>query len=120
VTMRGESLFDVRVHAGEKHPVWTQDDGKAMCLGQIHVSGIVPESEWRTLAGTDLAATRRCARATMRLLIAHQRHCDARTKVPTPQAIARVFASYGTGGQCTPTKRSLERAGRWARTVVRL
>lgn len=111
----GESRFDLRVHAGEKHPVWTQDMGRARCLGQLHVSGLVPRTEWERLVGTTLDATRRCARATVRVLLAQRRLCRARG---TP-GLAETLAAYGSGRHCRPGPRSIKRAATVRRLLAR-
>lgn len=100
-----ESRFAVEVHAGTRHPAWTQDDGRARCMGQLHVSGIVPPRDWARLAGTDLAATRRCAAATMRVLAAQARRCSG-------APLAGVLGAYGRGHGCGATESSTRRARR--------
>lgn len=74
VVWQEESALSVRVHMGELGR-WGSDRGRAKCLGQLHVSGIVPREQWERLAGTDPDSTRRCARATMRVLSAMGRYC---------------------------------------------
>jgi hypothetical protein len=112
-----ETRLAHEVHAGTKSR-YGQDDGKARCLGQLHVSGLVPKEEWETLTGTDLMATRRCARATMRVLTAYAGLCRAKSAdAPT---LARVFGAYGSGKGCTATRQSRARAQRWAKLMSRL
>lgn len=73
-----------------------------------------------TLAGTDLASTRRCVREALRHLQLHRERC--RVASPTTRGVASVFVGYGTGGRCAPdfvAKHSgrfgLRRAATWAR-----
>lgn len=114
--MYEESRFDVRIHAGDPHPLWDSDDGKAACLGQLHQSGIVPPREWVVLAGTDREATLRCVRATMRVLVSLQRMCANRLP-PTVPNMAAVFGGLsGRGCQSTPS--SQRRAQQWARLMM--
>jgi hypothetical protein len=115
----GETLFDQRIHAGVEHPKWTQDAGKARCLGQIHISQLVPEEEWNRLVGTSEGATQLCADATARIWVAMARQCGVwsgqraeRTKV------AKVFAAYATGGNCTPGERDWARADKWNAAIA--
>lgn len=111
-TMYGESKLDAIIHAGGKHPVWTQDRGRARCLSQLHKSGQVPE--WSTLTGTDFAATKRCAAATMRVLHSAAWKCHTSISTATASDMARVFAEYGAGtGACIPTAQSKARAFAW-------
>ncbi len=105
-----ESRFDRRIHAGEEHPIWTQDVGRARCLGQLHVSGLVPRAQWERLVGLDIDATRRCARATVRVLLAQRRLCRARG---TP-GLAQTLAAYASGVTCRPDARSRKAAIRLA------
>lgn len=109
--MYEETRLDSRIHAGEPHPVWDEDKGRAKCLGQVHVSGFVPPREWSTLTGTDFAATRRCARATIRLLVSSQRYCRHEGSKGN---VAITFAKYAGRG-CRETERSSARAGSYAR-----
>jgi hypothetical protein len=113
-TMYGESKLDAIIHAGGKHPVWTQDHGRARCLSQLHKSGQVPE--WATLAGIDFDATKRCAAATIRVLRSSAWKCHTNISTAAASDMARVFAEYAVGsGNCRPTKQSAERAGAWDR-----
>jgi hypothetical protein len=106
----GETKFAYEVHAlGQSR--WSQDLGHARCLGQIHVSGLVPRSEWDQLVGKDIAATRNCARATLRVLSAMARYCSVRSA--TRSGLERVFGAYGSGRGCAVTEQSRERARRW-------
>jgi len=108
-----ESRFAYEVHAGTKHPVWTQDDGQARCMGQLHISGIVPSHEWERLAGTDLDATRRCVAATMHVLAAQARRCAG-------APLAGVLGAYGRGSGCHATESSVDRARRVESLLARL
>jgi hypothetical protein len=108
----GESRFALEVHAGTRHPVWTQDDGRAVCMGQLHASGLVPPHEWTGLAGTSLVATRRCAAATLRVLLAQYRRCG--------RDLARAFAAYGSGSSCQPTERTAARVAKYRDALSRL
>ena len=107
--MYKESHFALAVHSGEK----LGDEGRAACLGQLHVSGLVPRHEWMELTGVDVAATRRCARATMRLLAVQHRGCRMRRQSPTIGNMSQIFAAYGSGGSCKPTSSSTARARTW-------
>ena len=108
-----ESRFALDVHSGER----TGDLGRARCLGQVHPSGIVPRREWLALTGTDLASTRRCARATVRVFAAQARRCVG-TSIPlSAGAVARAFAGYGTGGSCAAAPWARKRARTWGRLL---
>lgn len=113
----GETRFSYEVHALGKSR-WTQDWGKARCLGQIHVSRLVPREEWDKLVGSDLHATRLCARATMRVLAAQAAYC--RVTSAGESGLARVFAAYGSGRGCAVTPQAKRRAARWSRLMQRI
>jgi hypothetical protein len=113
----GETRFSYEVHALGKSR-WHQDWGKARCLGQIHVSGLVPQQEWEQMVGADLEATRRCARATMRVLAAQSRYCSVRGA--NQGSLARVFAAYGSGRGCRVTPQAKKRSRRWAVLMQRI
>jgi hypothetical protein len=107
----GETRFSYEVHAlGTSR--WNQDVGKARCLGQLHQSKLVPAEEWVALVGADLESTRRCARATMRVLLAMSRYCGV--SHADESSMATVFGAYGTGRGCALTTKSKSRARRWA------
>lgn len=109
-----ETLFDQRVHAGMQHPKWTQDKGRARCLGQIHVSLLVPQSEWERLVGTDEGATQMCADATARIWVAQARQCGVwYGQRADRNKVAKVFAAYASGGNCRPGERDWARADKW-------
>jgi len=112
--MYNESRFALDVHAGER----LGDRGRASCLAQIHKSGLVPAEEWEVLTGVDLEATRRCARAAVRLLGAQYRRC-AQPSSGGRMAMARAFAAYASGSSCTPTSSSLRRAEEWEELKAR-
>lgn len=107
-----ESRFALEVHEGIEHPVWTQDKGRARCLGQLHV-GLVPEYEWQRLAGLDEAATRRCALWTARALTRMAGYCRGkRTKLQ--DVLVPMFSGLGGGG-CSPTASGRAKAARFAK-----
>ncbi len=81
--------FRLSVHKG----TYRGDHGKSYCLGQIMFGG-------KRLVGTDRDSTRRCVTEVMRHLITHQRRCLNTNTAPSPWAIAKVFAGYGTGYSC--------------------
>jgi len=107
-----ESRFAHDVHAGFPGR-YGSDRGRARGLGQIHVSGLVQRHEWEQLAGTDEESTRRCARATMRVLSAMARYCST-TELDV------VFGAYGTGAGCRATESSRQRARRAQALIARL
>jgi len=85
----------------------------------LHATGWVPKSDWQQLTGIDLEATRRCARATMKVLALQGKRCKMRNK-PNLWAVARLEAAYGHGLNCAPTKASTSRARRWAKLMERI
>lgn len=109
-----ESRFALEVHDGTKRG----DEGRAICLGQHHRNGR-SEEEWESLVGTDLDSTRRCVSATVKTLIAAQHYCDVASKGPTDENMGRVFALYGTGSRCSPTRNTRGRVARWRRLLDR-
>jgi hypothetical protein len=116
----GESRFAVEVHSGSGQSRWGEDGGRARCFGQIHETGLVPKKDWEQLAGTDLESTRRCARATMKVLSVQGRHCGMQKDKPSMWAVARMISAYGSGKGCAPTKQSTARARRWSKLMTRL
>lgn len=111
VTMWNESRrFAKDVHTGARRG----DRGKSVCLGQIKGGG----SE---LAGTDLAATRRCVAEVLRHLQYHRKRC--KVNAVTRLGAAKISVGYGTGWSCDPhfvhviSKREFgwNRSGQWAR-----
>lgn len=119
VTWYSESKFALEVHNGSGKSRHGEDDGKARCLGQLHKTGWVPKSVWKTLAGTDLEATRRCARATMKVLAMQGKRCGMKKKANL-WAVARMEAAYAHGMSCAPTKNSTARARRWSKLMDRI
>lgn len=115
-TFYEESRFALEVHNGEGKTRHGEDQGRAKCLGQLHATGYVPRSEWRTLTGTDLEATRRCARATMRVLAGQAKRCKMGKELSV-WSVARLFAMYQSGKSCTVTKNSMKRARHWGRIM---
>jgi hypothetical protein len=109
--------FDRRIHAGEEHPVWTQDHGLARCMGQIHAtveSGPVPLEVWNRLAGLDVDSTELCARVTAQLLVSYARQCGVYLgHRANRNIVAQAFAGYGSGGKCTPSDEMWGRADQW-------
>jgi hypothetical protein len=121
VVWYGESRFALEVHNGSGKSRYGEDDGKARCFGQIHQTGLVPKDEWKSLTGIDLEATRRCARATMRVLSVQGRRCGMQVDKPSMWAVARMVSAYGSGKKsCAPTKDSTARARRWAKVMERI
>jgi hypothetical protein len=119
VTWYSESKFALEVHNGSGKSRHGEDDGKARCLGQLHKTGWVPKSVWKTLTGTDLEATRRCARATMKVLAMQGKRCGMKKKANL-WAVARLEAAYAHGMSCAPTKNSTARARRWSKVMDRI
>jgi hypothetical protein len=114
-----ETLFDQRVHAGLEHPKWTQDNGKAHCFGQIHISQLVPQEEWEKTVGTSDGATQACANATARIWVAQARQCGVWSGQRADRnKVAKVFAAYATGGNCTPQERDWARADKWIAAIA--
>lgn len=120
VVWYGESRFALEVHSGSGKSRYGEDQGRARCFGQIHQTGLVPKPEWESLTGVDLEATRRCARATMRVLTVQGRRCGMQANKPSMWAVARMVAAYGSGNSCAPTKDSTERARRWSKVMERI
>jgi hypothetical protein len=117
----GESRFALEVHNGSGKSRYGEDDGRARCFGQLHQTGLVPRDEWESLTGIDLEATRRCARATMRVLTVQGRRCGMQVDKPSMWAVARMVSAYGSGKKsCAPTKDSTARARRWAKVMERI
>jgi hypothetical protein len=115
-----ETLFDQRIHAGLEHPKWTQDSGRAKCMGQIHVSVLVPQEQWEKTVGTDEGATQLCADATARVVVAQARNCGVWAGQRADRnKVAKVFAAYASGGACVPTERDYARADKWNSFIAR-
>ena len=107
-----ESGLDWAVHAGKPSPVGPSDYGKAKCMGQIHTwpgNTLLTKEQWAALPGTDEAATRRCADATLAYLFEHARKClrvtEERTSPLSDAEVVRLFAAYGDG-HCSPVDAS--------------
>lgn len=110
-----ESRFALDVHSGERGGDYDRKGrARAWCLGQHWRNGRT-RAEHRALAGTSLAATRRCARATAELLVKAAGYCNAPA---TEAGVARAFALYGSGRTCKPFASSKKRARRWSRLVA--
>jgi hypothetical protein len=118
VTWYAESKFALEVHNGSGLSRYGEDEGQARCFGQLHATGLVPKPEWRTLTGVDLEATRRCARATMRVLTSTANRCGMKENKPNNMwTVARMIAAYMSGKGCAPTKASTARARRWSKVM---
>lgn len=107
--------WDPRVHAGLPHPVWTQDNGRAKCLGQLHQNDWLTPDLWQQTVGTDAAATHTCLWATLRLLEGQMRWCRVGY---SEEGLAVAYAAYGNGGRCVPTQESRARAAKWTRAMA--
>lgn len=102
------------VHAGELRG----DGGKAACLGQLHQTlGWVSRSEWLASQGTDLAATRVCARITIRVLSMHSDRCRL-TRPWSEYQVAQLFGAYGSGRTCHGRFRWAQNRARMWRVLV--
>lgn len=117
-----ESRLAYEIHAGIDHPVWTQDLGRARCLGQLHV-GLVPANEWAALAGLDEEATERCALWTARALTRMALYCGKgrRGADKIDDVLLPMFSAMGGNG-CSPTvsgRAKLARFGKMWREVQR-
>lgn len=113
----GESRFTYDVHVLGRSR-WGQDLGQARCMGQVHATKLVPSEEWGRLVGGHLSATRRCARATMRVLTAMARMCSINSL--DPEQIAVMFGAYGSGKGCRASQQSRSRALRWQWLMERI
>ncbi len=107
-----ESRFALEVHAGTKHPVWTQDVGRATCLGQLH-AGLVPADDWAKLAGTDADATRRCALWSARALTRMALYCGG--KMTRFEDVLLPMFSGLSGSGCRPTLSARNKVARFAK-----
>jgi len=108
--------FHREVHSGAR----TADRGKSACLGMVQTSRLVSPDEWFNAVGTDLEATRMCARITARYLTAHACRCLGPAVKPSAWAFASVVSGYGSGWNCDPLMRhkdgrlfALERGRAW-------
>jgi hypothetical protein len=118
VTWFAESGFALEVHNGSRRSRYGEDQGKARCFGQLHQTGYVPKPEWESLTGVDLESTRRCARATMRVLTAQANRCGMKENKPNNMwAVTRMWAGYMTGRACGAIKAATARARRWNKVM---
>lgn len=111
---QNESGLDWAVHAGVESPVGPGDWGAARCMGQIHTwpgNYLLTREQWTALVGTDEAATRRCADATLSYLWYHAERCLRVGKANRwaeplrDDEVLRLFAAYGEG-YCAPVQAS--------------
>lgn len=125
-----EARFGLTVHRGGLSR-WGSDDGRAKCFGQLHERsvGIKRElgesledfrkrqhAEWKALAGTDYASTKRCALATMRQFKSKLGQCRE-----TEEPWLHAFGAYGHGERhCGLLPTSRERFQLMKRLVPRL
>lgn len=125
-----ESRFSLQVHRGEPTR-WGSDDGRAKCFGQLHERSVglkLEEGEaladfrmrqrelWASLAGTDYESTKRCARATMRLLLHRLSACRSEEN-----PWLGAFGAYGRGdATCLPLPSSEHRHRLMLRIISRL
>ena len=115
-TWWSETRLSLEAHDGSR----TGDNGRALCLGSVYPSGLVPRATWRQLTGTSLEATRRCARATIRVWLAQYRQCVDRPRAATTEALARGFAGYGYGRCVAPPSWARDRARRALRLAAQI
>jgi hypothetical protein len=115
-----ETLLDKRIQAGEQHPVWNQDHGLARCGMQLHASGIVPQDVWERLVGQGSDPVHLCAQYGLRVVVAQARQCGVFLGVRADRnRVAKTFASYASGGRCTPTDRDWQRADLWLKMMAK-
>lgn len=101
-----ETRFGLEVHRGGPSR-WGSDDGRAKCFGQLHERSVGIKREkneplldfrkrqreaWKSLAGTDYEATKRCALATMRAFREKLGQCQE-----TEEPWLHAFGAYGHG-----------------------
>lgn len=91
--VKHESHLDRKVHSGEK----LADSGNSVCLMMIHKRGLRDNELWNTLAGTDLAATRRCVGAGLMLW---GRYWGCYRRAEAGQRWEAMMSAYGTGAGC--------------------
>jgi hypothetical protein len=119
VIWHGETMFDKRVHSGEGHPIWHQDHGRARCGMQLHMSGIVPQEVWEKLVGLGKDETYLCAQYGLRVVTAQAKQCGVYYGQRADRSrVAKMLASYGSGGKCVPTDSSWKRADRWVKIMA--
>ena len=120
VIWHGETLLDKRIQVGEPHPVWDQDKGLARCGMQLHTSGIVPPDVWVRLVGVGEAPLNLCAQYGLRVVVAQAKQCGVFFGVRADRnRVAKMFASYATGGKCVPGDREWQRADRWLKMMAK-
>lgn len=119
VIWHSETLFDRRIQSGEGHPIWHQDRGLARCGMQLHVTGIVPPDVWEKLVGSGKDALHLCAQYGLRVVTAQAKQCGVYFGQRADRArVAKMLASYGSGGNCTPGDASWKRADVWVRIMA--
>jgi hypothetical protein len=119
VIWQGETLFDRRVQSGEGHPIWHQDHGLARCGMQLHRSGIVPQEVWERLVGEHKDALHLCAQYGLRVVVAQARQCGVYYSQRADRTrVAKMLASYASGGKCVPTDDAWKRADRWVKIMA--
>lgn len=116
----GESRFDPRIHAGEKHPEWPQDGGRARCLGQVHRGTLVSRELWEKSGGHSLESTKACSRSMSNVLDFFRRYCHQDTGPMTEYGMGIIIGAYGTGKGCRSTAQSRKRARQWSRLMRRI
>lgn len=107
-----ESKFDPYVHIGPptKHPVLTQDHGRARCFGQVQQTGLVPQDIWEKTTGVTVVNTKVCADMTIRVLRMY-RYCYRAGRSDNPAA--SMFSGYGSGAGCAITSNGVRKAVLW-------
>lgn len=114
-----ETLFDRRIQSGEGHPIWHQDRGLARCGMQLHRSGIVPPEIWEKLVGAGKDALHLCAQYGLRVVVAQAKQCGVYYSQRADRTrVAKMLASYGSGGNCNPRDSSWKRADIWVRIMA--
>ncbi len=109
--------FALDVHQGKRRG----DRGASACWGQVKQGRAVPRAEWKASMGTDLDATRVCARITARHLALHAARCLGPAPAANAWNFAIVVAGYGSGWSCAARMRhrddqrlyALQRGRQW-------
>jgi hypothetical protein len=115
----GETLLDKRIQLGEPHPLWNQDHGLARCGMQLHTSGLVPQDMWERLVGQGADSVRLCAHYGLRVVVAQARQCGVFIGVRADRnRVAKMLASYASGGKCVPNDRDWQRADLWLKMMA--
>lgn len=115
----GETLFDRRIQLGEGHPVWTEDSHLAKCGMQLHASGLVPQDVWGRLVGVGTEPLHLCAQYGLRVVVAQARQCGVFLGVRADRTrVAKMLASYASGGKCVPGDRDWQRADAWLKMMA--